>query len=117
MRPIGQRVLLLGGTRQINETALVQGWSKVLELAQVRALAAAVRATTDRLDVLVSIDSIEEGVAATYWLVTDPALATTTGRFFDRTREAKAHPQAYDTHARAELWQRSLKLLDHPDMT
>jgi hypothetical protein len=32
MRPIAQRVLLLGGTRQINETALVQGWSKVLEL-------------------------------------------------------------------------------------
>jgi NAD(P)-dependent dehydrogenase (short-subunit alcohol dehydrogenase family) len=63
------------------------------------------------------IDSIEEGVAATYRLVTDPALATTTGRFFDRTREAKAHPQAYDTHARAQLWQRSLKLIDHPDIT
>lgn len=60
------------------------------------------------------IDSIDEGVAATYRLVTDPALATTTGRFFDRTREAKAKPQAYDIHARAELWQRSLKILDHP---
>ncbi|WP_214414152.1 SDR family NAD(P)-dependent oxidoreductase [Sphaerisporangium fuscum] len=60
------------------------------------------------------IDSIEDGVAATYRLVTDPALAGTTGRFFDRTRQAEAHRQAYDPHARAELWQRSLKLLDHP---
>ncbi|MFB7665971.1 SDR family NAD(P)-dependent oxidoreductase [Kitasatospora sp. NPDC056138] len=63
------------------------------------------------------IDSIEEGVAATYRLVTDPALATTTGRFFDRSREAQAHAQAYDTHARDELWQRSLKLIDHADIT
>ncbi|GAA5067167.1 NAD(P)-dependent dehydrogenase (short-subunit alcohol dehydrogenase family) [Thermocatellispora tengchongensis] len=60
------------------------------------------------------IDSIEDGVAATYRLVTDPALAATTGRFFDRTRDAEAHPQAYDTQARAELWRRSLKLVDHP---
>lgn len=60
------------------------------------------------------IDSIDEGVAATYRLVTDPALATTTGRFFDRTREATAESQAYDTHARAELWQRSLEIVDHP---
>lgn len=60
------------------------------------------------------IDSVEDGVAATYRLVTDPALATTTGRFFDRTREAEADPQAYDKHARAELWRRSLKLVDHP---
>lgn len=63
------------------------------------------------------IDSVEKGVAATHRLVTDPALATTTGRFFDRTRETKAHPQAYDNNARAELWQRSLKLIDHPDIT
>jgi hypothetical protein len=60
------------------------------------------------------IDSIEEGVAATHRLVADDALTTTTGRFFDRTREARANAQAYDTRARAELWQRSLKLVDHP---
>jgi NAD(P)-dependent dehydrogenase (short-subunit alcohol dehydrogenase family) len=62
------------------------------------------------------IDSIEEGVAATHRLVTDHALAATTGRFFDRTRETRAHAQAYDTRARAELWQRTLKLIDRPDV-
>jgi len=62
-----------------------------------------------------TIDSIEDGVAATSRLVTDPGLATTTGRFFDRTREALANDQAYDLEARATLWQRSLELVDHPD--
>jgi NAD(P)-dependent dehydrogenase (short-subunit alcohol dehydrogenase family) len=62
------------------------------------------------------IDSIEEGVAATHRLATGDDLATTTGRFFDRTREVRANAQAYDTRARSELWQRSLKLVDHPDV-
>jgi NAD(P)-dependent dehydrogenase (short-subunit alcohol dehydrogenase family) len=57
-----------------------------------------------------SIDSIDEGVAATRRLVSDPALAQVTGRFFDRTREAQADAQAYDARARAELWNRSLQL-------
>lgn len=58
------------------------------------------------------IDSIEDGVAATYRLVTSTALATTTGRFFDRVREVRANAQAYDPQARAELWTQSLKLID-----
>jgi NAD(P)-dependent dehydrogenase (short-subunit alcohol dehydrogenase family) len=62
-----------------------------------------------------AVDSLEDGVAATHRLVTDSALAATTGRFFDRTRDTKAHPQAYDTLARAELWRRSLSLVDHAD--
>jgi NAD(P)-dependent dehydrogenase (short-subunit alcohol dehydrogenase family) len=57
-----------------------------------------------------SIDTLEEGVAATHRLVTDPALAGTTGRFYDRTRDARAHSQAYDSHARRRLWQASLDL-------
>jgi NAD(P)-dependent dehydrogenase (short-subunit alcohol dehydrogenase family) len=61
------------------------------------------------------IDSIDDGVGATRRLLTSTALAGTTGRFFDRTREAKAHPQAYDSQARAELWTRSLQLTDHTD--
>jgi NAD(P)-dependent dehydrogenase (short-subunit alcohol dehydrogenase family) len=61
------------------------------------------------------IDSIEDGVAATRYLVTDPALAGTTGRFFDRTREARADDQAYDPAARATLWRRSLELVEHGD--
>jgi NAD(P)-dependent dehydrogenase (short-subunit alcohol dehydrogenase family) len=63
-----------------------------------------------------SIDSLEAGVAATMRLVADHELAGTTGKFFDRTREAKANAQAYDDAARAELWRRSLDLVDHPDL-
>jgi NAD(P)-dependent dehydrogenase (short-subunit alcohol dehydrogenase family) len=62
-----------------------------------------------------SVDSLDDGIAAVHRLVSDEAMSTTTGRFFDRTREAKANTQAYDPAARAELWQRSLKLVDHRD--
>jgi NAD(P)-dependent dehydrogenase (short-subunit alcohol dehydrogenase family) len=57
-----------------------------------------------------SIDTLDEGVAATYRLVSDPALANVTGRFYNRTQEARAHAQAYDSRARKELWERSLQL-------
>ncbi|MFI9156296.1 SDR family NAD(P)-dependent oxidoreductase [Kitasatospora aureofaciens] len=60
-----------------------------------------------------SVDSLEDGVTATHRLVTDPALAGVTGRYYDRTREARADRQAYDLRARTELWERSLKLVGH----
>ena len=63
-----------------------------------------------------SIDTLEEGVDTTHRLVTAADLATTTGRFFDHAREAAANPQAYDAAARAELWRRSLLLVDHADI-
>jgi NAD(P)-dependent dehydrogenase (short-subunit alcohol dehydrogenase family) len=63
-----------------------------------------------------SIDSLESGVATTSRLVSDSDLAGTTGKFFDRAREAKANAQAYDNTVRAELWQRSLELVDQPDL-
>jgi NAD(P)-dependent dehydrogenase (short-subunit alcohol dehydrogenase family) len=62
------------------------------------------------------IDSIETGVTATRRLVSDRALAGVTGRFYDRTREARAAAQAYDPGARAELWSRSLELTGHSDI-
>ena len=46
---------------------------------------------------------IADGVRSTMRLVTDPALETVTGRYFDETREARALPQAYDERARARL--------------
>lgn len=58
------------------------------------------------------VDSLADGVAATHRLMTDPGLAGVTGKFFDRTTEARAHPQAYDTEARAQLWRRSLELIE-----
>jgi hypothetical protein len=58
-----------------------------------------------------SVDSLEAGVAATARLVTDPALAEVTGRFFDGTRETRANAQAYDSYARARLWELSERLV------
>ncbi|NDU75277.1 SDR family NAD(P)-dependent oxidoreductase [Actinomadura sp. DSM 109109] len=49
------------------------------------------------------ISTLEEGVEATHRLVTDPALDTVSGRFFDGFREARADAQAYDSGARARL--------------
>ena len=62
-----------------------------------------------------SIDSLEEGVASTRRVISDPQLSGVTGKFFDRAREARANEQAYDGNARAELWERSLKLFNQPD--
>ena len=47
--------------------------------------------------------TVEEGVAATRRLVVDPALDSVTGRYFNRDREARADPQAYDLAARRQL--------------
>jgi NAD(P)-dependent dehydrogenase (short-subunit alcohol dehydrogenase family) len=62
-----------------------------------------------------SVDTLETGVAATERLAIEPALAGVTGRFFDRTREARADAQAYDRTARARLWQVSLELTGQAD--
>jgi NAD(P)-dependent dehydrogenase (short-subunit alcohol dehydrogenase family) len=62
-----------------------------------------------------SIDELETGIAATVRVISDPALAGVTGRFFDRQRDARADDQAYDPAARAELWHRSLVLTGAPD--
>ena len=62
-----------------------------------------------------SIDSLEEGVASTYRLVSEPNLSEVTGRFFDRSRDAKANAQAYDQTARDELWKLSNYMVDLPE--
>jgi NAD(P)-dependent dehydrogenase (short-subunit alcohol dehydrogenase family) len=54
--------------------------------------------------------SVEEGVQAVLHLVTDPELDGVSGRFFDGTREAAAHDQAYDPDARRRLWEESERL-------
>lgn len=64
-----------------------------------------------------SVDGLEVGLEATVRLVGDPDLDGVTGRFFDRTREARADAQAYDPEARAELWNRCLELTGAPDVT
>ncbi|MEU9859883.1 SDR family NAD(P)-dependent oxidoreductase [Streptomyces sp. NPDC047971] len=52
---------------------------------------------------LTPVTGIEEGVRPTVRLVVDPELAHTTGRYFDRFTDARAHEQAYDTAARGRL--------------
>jgi NAD(P)-dependent dehydrogenase (short-subunit alcohol dehydrogenase family) len=46
---------------------------------------------------------IADGVRSTVRLIDDPTLEHVTGRYFDQTQEARAHPQAYDERARARL--------------
>jgi NAD(P)-dependent dehydrogenase (short-subunit alcohol dehydrogenase family) len=58
-----------------------------------------------------SSSTVDEGAAATGRLVTDPALAGVTGRFFDGTREVRAHPAAYDAGARGHLRELTARLL------
>jgi NAD(P)-dependent dehydrogenase (short-subunit alcohol dehydrogenase family) len=66
---------------------------------------------------LPQIDSLEDGVAATKRLVSAHELAATTGKFFDRTREARALDQAYDPGTRERLWRLSLDLGGSADPT
>ena len=47
--------------------------------------------------------TLEDGLRPTARLVVDPALATVTGRYFDRFADTRAHEQAYDPEARARL--------------
>jgi len=51
-----------------------------------------------------SIDSLDTGVRSTLRLIQDPALAHITGRFYDRTTETRAHPDAYQPDIQQRLW-------------
>jgi NAD(P)-dependent dehydrogenase (short-subunit alcohol dehydrogenase family) len=58
-----------------------------------------------------SIDSLQTGVRTTHRLVADPALADTTGLFFDPDAAVKAQPQAYDPDAQQRLWTLTHRLI------
>jgi NAD(P)-dependent dehydrogenase (short-subunit alcohol dehydrogenase family) len=58
-----------------------------------------------------TMSTIEEGVEATMRVAASPELDGVTGRYFDRLREAQAHPQAYDEKARRRLWSLSEELV------
>jgi NAD(P)-dependent dehydrogenase (short-subunit alcohol dehydrogenase family) len=60
------------------------------------------------------VDSLESGVGATLRLVVDAELDGVTGRYFERLREARAHPQAYDVDARRRLRELSAQLVVAP---
>jgi NAD(P)-dependent dehydrogenase (short-subunit alcohol dehydrogenase family) len=54
--------------------------------------------------------TVEEGADAILNLAISPALEGRSGLYFDRQRESRANPQAYDQEARDELRQLSLRL-------
>lgn len=56
------------------------------------------------------MSSVEQGVAATVRLITNPELDGVTGRYFNGTREARAESQAYDADARRQLRELSEQL-------
>jgi NAD(P)-dependent dehydrogenase (short-subunit alcohol dehydrogenase family) len=62
-----------------------------------------------------SVDTLEDGVAATVRLAIDPELEGVTGRFYDRQREMSPDPQATDPEARKRLWALSLELTGEPE--
>jgi NAD(P)-dependent dehydrogenase (short-subunit alcohol dehydrogenase family) len=57
------------------------------------------------------LDSLESGVRATTRLIADPELDDVSGRYFDRLRDARALPQAYDAEARGRLRELSEQLV------
>jgi NAD(P)-dependent dehydrogenase (short-subunit alcohol dehydrogenase family) len=60
------------------------------------------------------VDSLESGVEATMRLVAGPELEGVSGRYFNRLREARADPQAYDVEARRRLRELSAELVGVP---
>jgi NAD(P)-dependent dehydrogenase (short-subunit alcohol dehydrogenase family) len=56
------------------------------------------------------ISSVDEGAEAILNLAASPGLATSSGRYFNGLREARADPQAYDEAARRRLMEISLEL-------
>jgi NAD(P)-dependent dehydrogenase (short-subunit alcohol dehydrogenase family) len=56
------------------------------------------------------ISSVEDGAAAIMELAAAAAVEDRTGRYFDRKRPARAHPQAYDEAAQARLRALSFEL-------
>jgi NAD(P)-dependent dehydrogenase (short-subunit alcohol dehydrogenase family) len=54
-----------------------------------------------------SLSSVHEGMKATVRLVTDPGLASVSGRYYDGLEESTANPQAYAPDARGRLWELS----------
>ena len=60
------------------------------------------------------LDSNEEGARTPLYCATAPELASATGRYYDRCREAASNPLADDPALAAELWARTEAALARP---
>jgi NAD(P)-dependent dehydrogenase (short-subunit alcohol dehydrogenase family) len=64
-----------------------------------------------------TVDTLEEGEAATRRLASAADVEGVTGRFYDRLREARVgDASAYDPEVRRRLWELSLELTGAPDV-
>jgi NAD(P)-dependent dehydrogenase (short-subunit alcohol dehydrogenase family) len=61
-----------------------------------------------------TVDTLEQGVAATLRLVIDPELDGVSGAYFNGLDHAAADSQAYDSGARRRLWELSERLVETP---
>jgi NAD(P)-dependent dehydrogenase (short-subunit alcohol dehydrogenase family) len=61
-----------------------------------------------------SIDTLESGVRSTLRLILDPELTGITGRFFNRTTDTQANPEAYERDSRSRMWDVSERLTTAP---
>lgn len=57
-----------------------------------------------------TMSRVEDGAEAVEYLAVSPDLEGVTGEYFDKTKKAKANPQAYDKDARRRLWEISEQL-------
>ncbi|MBV9286045.1 MAG: SDR family NAD(P)-dependent oxidoreductase [Acidimicrobiia bacterium] len=57
-----------------------------------------------------SVDTLEEGIEATWRLAVGEGEEGVTGRYFNRQEDARADDQAYDAEARRRLWDLSVDL-------
>lgn len=58
--------------------------------------------------------SVEEGAETSVYVASAPEIATITGRYFDKSREATPSAAAEDDTAAAQLWRESQKLAGLP---
>jgi NAD(P)-dependent dehydrogenase (short-subunit alcohol dehydrogenase family) len=57
-----------------------------------------------------NIHTVGESAGALAWLLTDPALAGTTGRYFEGRQEIRSSGESYDENRAEELWEASQTL-------
>jgi NAD(P)-dependent dehydrogenase (short-subunit alcohol dehydrogenase family) len=62
-----------------------------------------------------AISAVEDGVGPVVRLATGDEVAGISGRYFDRSREARADEQAYDLDSRRRLWELSVELTGEED--
>jgi NAD(P)-dependent dehydrogenase (short-subunit alcohol dehydrogenase family) len=54
-----------------------------------------------------NVHTVQQSGDALAWLLTDPALANTTGKYFEGRREIRSSDESYDQERAEQLWQAS----------